>query len=442
MRKEKTLKKTLLILVLFLVFFLTACTSSFGISIGYKKQEMYVGEELQFQANVDDLNGTVIWSSSDEEIATVSTDGLVTALKAGTTYIIAKTEVEGEESQVYLIVKEKSGGATEDKVQKSISITGNQTIALESNVNYAVSLTATITNKEKNDKVVWESSDVEIATVNSDGLVTGKKIGVVTITAYLENDPTVRDTLPIIVRTADGTKNYIENYIITKSYVVDGDFDLTALNSKVVNMVDEYADSIVGVSNYQYSTTIRGTKSSTLTLASTGSAVIYEKEVVAGGFKYTAFTNNHVIDEADQLKAYLGDLDKEVDATLVKTDADVDLAIITFVTERDYKVIELETVDNYEVGDFVVAVGCSNGFDYYGTVTFGIISYKNRLMDGEEAVFIQHDAAINPGNSGGALLNLEGKLIGINTLKIATTEVEGMGFAVSMKTIVEFMNAK
>ena len=60
-------------------------------------------------------------------------------------------------------------------------------------------------------------------------------------------------------------------------------------------------------------------------------------------------------------------------------------------------------------------------------------------MSGESAVFLQHDAAINPGNSGGALLNLDGKLIGINTLKIATTEVEGMGFAVSMKSIAGFL---
>ena len=74
------------------------------------------------------------------------------------------------------------------------------------------------------------------------------------------------------------------------------------------------------------------------------------------------------------------------------------------------------------------------------SVTFGMASYIERRISGETASFIQHDAAINPGNSGGALFNLEGKLIGINTMKIAKVTVEGMGFAIDLATVNAFLN--
>ena len=88
---------------------------------------------------------------------------------------------------------------------------------------------------------------------------------------------------------------------------------------------------------------------------------------------------------------------------------------------------------------FAIALGSPEGYEFYNSATFGIISHAKRYLaddtDGDnvadwDAEYIQHDVAINPGNSGGALINLEGKLIGINTLKLASTEIEGMGFAI------------
>ena len=80
------------------------------------------------------------------------------------------------------------------------------------------------------------------------------------------------------------------------------------------------------------------------------------------------------------------------------------------------------------VGDFAIAIGNSNGYEYYGSVTFGIISYVDRTLDGEISTYLQHDVAINPGNSGGPLLDINGKVIGINTLKIVEDEIDNMGF--------------
>ena len=170
MKKKIAIKKVLFLFIFGLVLLLTACDSAFGIAVGYKKQEMYVGEELLLQVNIDEINGTVTWESTDETVATVDQEGLVKALKAGYTYIVVSS---GEDStKVYLVVKDKDGGATSKDVKKTITITGNQTIALKSSQNSTVKLTASVTNGEAKDKVLWVSSDDSVATVDAKGLVT------------------------------------------------------------------------------------------------------------------------------------------------------------------------------------------------------------------------------------------------------------------------------
>ena len=129
-----------------------------------------------------------------------------------------------------------------------------------------------------------------------------------------------------------------------------------------------------------------------------------------------------------------------MDATILKSDASLDLAILSFEYDKELPVLEFAEIDSYENGDFVLAIGNPTGYDYYNSVTFGMISYKKRVVEGEKSQFVQHDAAINPGNSGGPLLNLEGQIIGVNTLKIASVEVEGMGFAIDLETILGFIN--
>ena len=80
------------------------------------------------------------------------------------------------------------------------------------------------------------------------------------------------------------------------------------------------------------------------------------------------------------------------------------------------------------------------GYQYYDSVTLGIVSFNERSMENEDAMFVQHDAAINPGNSGGPLFNIYGELIGINTLKIVTLDVDNLGFAISLTTINAYIN--
>jgi len=137
-------------------------------------------------------------------------------------------------------------------------------------------------------------------------------------------------------------------------------------------------------------------------------------------------TNNHVIDDADQIKVILAD-DKEFDAELVGRDPKTDLALIRIEGAKNLKPLEFGDSEKLKVGTWVVAIGSPFGLEQ--TVTAGIVSAKGRIIgSGPYDDFIQTDASINPGNSGGPLLNMDGKVVGINTAIIASGQ--GIGFAI------------
>ena len=156
-------------------------------------------------------------------------------------------------------------------------------------------------------------------------------------------------------------------------------------------------------------------------------------------------SNNHVVADADTLS--VGFIDNQAYEAVVKgTDAENDLAVIAVklsdISEDTMSKIKVATVgdsDSLKVGEQVVAIG--NALGYGQSVTTGIVSATNRQVGDSESEngFIQTDAAINPGNSGGALLNMRGELIGINSAKLASTEVEGMGYAIPVSTASPIM---
>jgi serine protease DegQ len=147
-------------------------------------------------------------------------------------------------------------------------------------------------------------------------------------------------------------------------------------------------------------------------------------------------TNNHVIENADEIVVTLTDR-RRFDATLIGTDDQTDIALLK-IDAPDLTAIELGDSDTLEVGDFVVAIG--NPFALGQTVTSGIVSALGRTGLGIEGYedFIQTDASINPGNSGGALVDLDGRLIGINTAIVSPGGGNvGIGFAVPVRMAKE-----
>lgn len=154
-------------------------------------------------------------------------------------------------------------------------------------------------------------------------------------------------------------------------------------------------------------------------------------------------TNNHVVEGADTLSVAF--VDNEVYEAAVKgTDADNDLAVVAVKlsdisenTMSKIKTIQLGDSDSLQVGQQVVAIG--NALGYGQSVTTGIVSAVDRQIEDSSTTLIQTDAAINPGNSGGALLNMQGQLVGINSAKMASTEVEGMGYAIPVSVAQPIM---
>jgi len=152
---------------------------------------------------------------------------------------------------------------------------------------------------------------------------------------------------------------------------------------------------------------------------SLGSGFIIDKD----GF---IVTNNHVVEEADKIKVILKD-GREFDAEVKGRDPNTDLALIKIKPDESLPALELGDSDALKVGEWVLAIG--NPFGLEHTVTSGIISAKGRVIgSGPYDDFIQTDASINPGNSGGPLINMAGKVVGINTAIVAGGQ--GIGFAI------------
>lgn len=145
-------------------------------------------------------------------------------------------------------------------------------------------------------------------------------------------------------------------------------------------------------------------------------------------------TNNHVIENASEITVRLN-TGTEVKATVKGTDSKTDLAVIKIEPPEQLTVAELGDSTQVEVGERAIAIGNPMGLEFFGSVTQGIISAVNRTItvddNGSRTMnVLQTDAAINSGNSGGALVNGKGQVIGINAVKLSSTGVEGMGFAI------------
>ncbi|WP_436854125.1 S1C family serine protease [Staphylococcus caeli] len=202
----------------------------------------------------------------------------------------------------------------------------------------------------------------------------------------------------------------------------------------VNQMINDVSPAIVGVINMQKAQNLddllKG-KSSKSQEAGVGSGVVYQKN---NGSAYIV-TNNHVIDGASEIKVQLHN-SKQVDAKVIGKDALTDIAVLKINDAKGTKAIDFANSTKVKTGDSVFAMGNPLGLEFANSVTSGIISANERTIDTQTSAgankvnVLQTDAAINPGNSGGALVDINGNLVGINSMKIASDQVEGLGFAI------------
>ena len=257
------------------------------------------------------------------------------------------------------------------------------------------------------------------------GIVVGSCIGV----------PSIRDALLKQFISDAGTSSNISssNEDFNTKLISLSDYSNTA-----ISVANKVKPSIVGIS-VEYSVSSIFNRGST-TAKAEGSGVIISSD----GY---ILTNNHVvnsgsnssssyyeIEKATKVTVKLHNDDTEYEAKIIGTDAQTDLAVIK-IEKTDLTAATLGNSDTVQVGEFCMAVG--NALGLGDTVTSGIVSAVNREVtdsDNNRYTAIQTDAAINSGNSGGALVNSKGEVIGINTLKISGTGVEGVGFAIPINS--------
>lgn len=213
---------------------------------------------------------------------------------------------------------------------------------------------------------------------------------------------------------------------------------LSSEEADVSTNISEVSEAVVGVVNMQQGNVWEGSQE-----AGTGSGIIYKKE---NGKAYIV-TNQHVVANAKEVEIVLND-DKRIPATVLGGDTLTDLAVLEVDGASIDKVANFGTSEDLAVGETVLAIGNPLGLDFANTVTKGIISGLNRTVevdtnsDGQAdwvTEVLQTDAAINPGNSGGALVNSDGEVIGINSMKIAQSSVEGIGFAIPVNAALPIM---
>lgn len=197
------------------------------------------------------------------------------------------------------------------------------------------------------------------------------------------------------------------------------------------DIIEQSTEAIVGITNFGEQQQSPFQPETGEIEQGTGSGVIYD---VTDKEAYI-ITNHHVIDGANKVSVSLYD-GETVEAKLVGTDPLTDTAVIKIKGKYDITPLQFGDSDAVRSGESVIAIGNPLGLELSRTVTQGIISAVDRSINVQTAAgeweldVIQTDAAINPGNSGGALINSQGELIGINSLKIASNNVEGLGFAI------------
>lgn len=222
-------------------------------------------------------------------------------------------------------------------------------------------------------------------------------------------------------------------------------------NYTVAGIAENFIDSCVGITvytqannfsnfyNYGYSYGQNQQQgSSKEQVSGEGSGIV----MLESGNKTYILTCAHVISDGSSFKVTLND-GTVYDASMVAYDSQTDIGVLS-ISATGLHVASFADSDSTVLGEQVVAIGCPGGLEFMNSITSGYVSALARPVSstiGYNTECIQTDAAINPGNSGGALFNMNGQVIGVNSSKIASTEYEGMGFAVPSNTAVQTANS-
>ena len=397
--------------------------------------ESIVEKGSSIQLSIEEESDRVIeWISADKEIASVNSNGVVTGVSVGTVTIIARDENDTSLSgRISIKVVNKKIEYTNEAPTK-IDIYGKNSLYVGESYSYKLQTEPLNASQD----VKWISSNEDILTVNNTGVVKAINEGDAVISCVSNIDNTVKNSIHIETIKKEEYVNY---------------------EQQVIKVIDETKKSIFGVGNYSLD------NNGEFIFTSFGSGFVYNCFPIINGnverlyneddlkkaesFYCYLLTNRHVVEDADKLTVYIHMIDEEVPAELIGFDKKEDIAIVGFKYDEFIKPLVIADSEKLVAGQTVIAIGNPAGFEFSSTATLGIISspkrYYSEDTDGDgvkdwQVLYIQHDAAINPGNSGGPLLNMYGEVIGINTMKFASTTIENMGFSIPSFTFVNLIS--
>lgn len=257
-------------------------------------------------------------------------------------------------------------------------------------------------------------------------------------------------SIPLILAACSSSTDVLEEEPVVEEKVEISNIEVNVTTgiTEAVEKVDAAVISILNLQRNNFNTwgsfygEVDGSEE--YLQAGSGSGAIYK---ISDDLAYI-FTNNHVVEGSDAVDVLFQD-GKRVQATVIGTDVWTDLAVLSIDAEEIETAIEFGNSDQLKVGEPAIAIGSPLGTEFASSVTAGIISGIGRTVpvdtngDREydwEMTAIQTDAAINPGNSGGPLVNIAGQVVGINSMKISSATVEGMGFAIPSNDAIDIIN--
>lgn len=272
------------------------------------------------------------------------------------------------------------------------------------------------------------------------GLVAGATFGgIVTLSGRANSNKIESSQKPGQSDSANNTEhsNTLSGQTIVQTNSVSG-----ATVNDVSNVVTEVMPSIVSITSTEVVQSNYFGQEVSQEQQGSGSGIIIAQK----NDELLIVTNNHVVTGAEKIEVFFSDK-SSVQATIKGTDSSNDLAVVSVKlsdlaeeTKNTIRIATLGDSDEAKVGEMVIAIG--NALGYGQSVTVGYLSAKDREVQTEDYTMnlLQTDAAINPGNSGGALLNASGQVIGINSVKYSSTEVEGIGYAIPISYAVPIIN--
>ena len=308
-------------------------------------------------------------------------------------------------------------------------------------------------------KIAKKGLTLSLCAVLAGGLAAGSFEGINKITGTTTVEAANKDETTLTFakseKKADDSDSATDDSTEAKDSTAKGSLDVSDIASEALpSIVSITTKSVQEVQNYYgiYGMYGYAPQQQEQEVEGSGSGIIVGKN----DDELLIATNYHVVEGADTLSVAFVD-GNAVEASVKGFDEERDLAVVSVAlddidsdTMDAISVAKIGSSDDLKVGEQVVAIG--NALGYGQSVTTGIVSAKNRRMDSENSTvtdgsddssdgvnLIQTDAAINPGNSGGALLNMEGEVVGINSAKLASTEVEGMGYAIAISDVTDIL---